>query len=93
MYRSLDLEYIPAKVNALFKSLGDAKPAFALYIDCAGRAARFGTERDDAVMVQKAVGDRVPLLGIYSGVEIAPIRGRPRTLDWTGVFCLFSEDS
>ncbi|MCD8351144.1 MAG: FIST C-terminal domain-containing protein [Planctomycetaceae bacterium] len=93
MYRSLDLDYIPAKVNALFKNLQGRKPSFAFYIDCAGRAARYGTERDDAIVVQKAVDGRVPLLGIYSGVEIAPIKNRPRTLDWTGVFCLFSEEA
>jgi predicted polyphosphate/ATP-dependent NAD kinase len=45
---------------------------------------------EDAVMVQKTVGGRVPILGIYTGVEIASVRGRPRGLDWTGVFCLFS---
>lgn len=93
MYRSLNLDYIPLKINALFQGLNGHKPRFAFYIDCAGRAARYGTERDDAVVVQKAVADRVPLLGIYTGVEIAPIKGRPRTLDWTGVFCLFSEEA
>lgn len=90
MYRSLDLDYIPPKIQYLLKSLDGRKPVFAFYIDCAGRAARYGAELEDAVVVQKALGDRVPLLGVYSGVEIAPIMGVPRTLDWTGVFCLFS---
>lgn len=92
MYRSLDLDYIPAKINAVFErhALAGRKPAFAFYIDCAGRADRFSAGMEDAQVVQTAVAGRVPLLGIYSGVEIAPIMGRPRTLDWTGVFCLFS---
>ena len=90
MYRSLDLDYIPPKINSLFKSLDGRRPVFAFYIDCAGRAARFSADLEDAVVVQKAVAGRAPLLGIYSGVEIAPIMGKPRTLDWTGVFCLFS---
>ena len=41
-------------------------------------------------MVQDTVAGRAPILGIYTGVEIASIMGRPRGLDWTGVFCLFS---
>ncbi len=93
MQRSLDLDYIPPKINGIFNGLGRRKPVFAFYIDCAGRAARDSGELEDAVMVQKAVAGRAPLLGIYSGVEIAPIMGQPRTLDWTGVFCLFSEEA
>lgn len=92
MYRAIDMDYIPPKINAMFDNLGKRKPVFAFYINCAGRAASYsGTEVEDAAVVQQAVAGRVPLLGIYSGVEIAPISGRPRTLDWTGVFCLFSE--
>lgn len=67
------------------------KPVFALYIDCAGRAAGYaGTDLEDALAVQKTIAGRAPLMGIYSGVEIASVGGRPRGLDWTGVFCLFS---
>ncbi len=92
MYRSLDLEYIPPKIDHIFRIIGsERRPVFAFYIDCAGRAARYGAELEDAVVVQRSVRGRAPLLGIYSGVEIAPIMGLPRTLDWTGVFCLFSE--
>ena len=39
---------------------------------------------------QQAVAGKVPLLGLYTGVEIAPVEGRSRGLDWTGVFCLLS---
>lgn len=92
MYRSLDLGYVAPKIERLFAdSEVDRKPVFALYIDCAGRAAGYGgMDMEDAVVVQKTVAGRVPLLGIYSGVEIASVGGAPRGLDWTGVFCLFS---
>ena len=91
MYRSLDLDYIAPKLEELFDRLDGRKPVFGLYINCAGRAAGYaGAELEDALVIQKTVDDRVPLLGIYTGVEIAPVRGRPRGLDWTGVFCLFS---
>lgn len=91
MYRSLDLEYMEPRIEKIFADNADRDPVFALYIDCAGRAAGYGgVDLEDALMVQKTVAGRAPLLGIYTGVEIASVRGRPRGLDWTGVFCLFS---
>lgn len=33
-----------------------------------------------------------PLLGFYSGVEVAPILGKSRGLDWTGVLMVLAED-
>ncbi|MDR2725007.1 MAG: FIST C-terminal domain-containing protein, partial [Candidatus Adiutrix sp.] len=92
MYRSLDLDYIPPKVGSLFDGLGGRRPLFATYIDCAGRAAgHAGLDIEDAVIIQREIAGRVPLLGIYTGVEIAPVKGRSRSLDWTGVLTLFSE--
>ena len=32
----------------------------------------------------------VPLIGFYSGVEIAPVNGRSRSLDWTAVLTVGS---
>jgi hypothetical protein len=91
MYRSFDLSYMKPEIEKTFANLKGRKPVFAFYINCAGRAAgRAGIDQEDAVMLQDIVANRVPLLGIYSGVEIAPIMGCPRALDWTGVFCLFS---
>ena len=91
MYRSLDLDYMAPRIEEIFSRAKDRTPVFALYIDCAGRAAGYGgVDMEDAVIVQKAVADRVPLLGIYTGVEIARVENTPRGLDWTGVFCLLS---
>ena len=91
MMRSFDFDYMQPKIEALFDSLDGREPVFALYIDCAGRCAGYGgVDLEDACVVQRTVGARVPLLGLYSGVEIAPIGGHSRGLDWTGVFCLFS---
>lgn len=91
MYRNLDLDYMVPRIERTFNRLHGRKPVFAVYIDCAGRAAGFGgVDMEDAVVVQKAIGNRVPLLGIYTGVEIASVGGRPRGLDWTGVLCVFS---
>lgn len=93
MFRSLDLDYMKPKLQELFNKLENRELIFSMYIDCAGRSAGYGgTEMEDALVIQEAVKDRIPLLGIYSGVEIASIGGRPRGLDWTGVFCVFSKN-
>lgn len=92
MVRSLDYKYMKSKVERLFDDLEDREALFAMYIDCAGRCAGYGgIDMEDAVVIQEGIGDRVPLLGLYTGVEIAPIGGQSRGLDWTGVFCLFSK--
>lgn len=91
MSRSVNLDYIAPSIENLFVGLRDRRPVLAMYIDCAGRAAGYtGTDLEDALTVQKAVAGRAPLLGIYTGAEIAPVEGRPRGLSYTGVFSLFS---
>ena len=91
MYRSLFLDYMRPRIEALFKQIEGRRPALALYIDCAGRAAGFaGMDLEDALVVQECVPASVPLLGLYAGVEIGQVKGKPQGLDWTGVFCLFS---
>lgn len=65
--------------------------ALALYIDCAGRTCAFsGAEVEEASLLQRELGSAIPLLGFYSGVEIAPLFGRSRPLDWTGVLTFFT---
>ena len=92
MFRSLELDYIKPKIDEVFDGLDGREPVFGVFIDCAGRCAGYaGADREDAVVVQQTVAGRVPVLGLYNGVEISPIGGRPRGLDWTGVFCLFSQ--
>lgn len=92
MFRTMNLEYMQPRIESVFDHLDDREAICAIYIDCAGRCAGYGgTEIEDAIVVQQAVNNRVPLLGLYTGVEIAPLGGRPRGLDWTGVFCLFSK--
>jgi len=67
-------------------------PFLALYIDCAGRTSGFaGAGAEEGAIVQEMVGSRMPLLGFYSGVEIAPFMGGSRALDWSGVLIVLSE--
>jgi small ligand-binding sensory domain FIST len=65
---------------------------FALYIDCAGRTAAYSKiAGEEAAEIQKAL-NRVgcPLLGFYSGVEIAPFLNKSRGLDWTGLLLVMT---
>lgn len=92
MRRALDFSYIGPRTRELVKKAEGRKPLFAYYIDCAGRAAAYcGMDEEEAVEVQRALPQGVPLLGVYSGVELAQIGGAVQPLDWTGVLCLFSE--
>jgi hypothetical protein len=71
------------------------KPVFGLYIDCAGRTAILSeTLTEEASEVQNIFNRyNAPLFGFYSGVEVAPLLGRSRGLDWTGVLLVLAENN
>ncbi len=92
MRRDINFNYVGERAEKLFSQLGTRKPFFALYIDCAGRASAYcGTDKEEAAEVQRVVGSKVPILGLYSGVEVAKVGAKVQALDWTGVLCVFSE--
>lgn len=92
MRRSIDFDYIARRADELLGRLRGHAPIFAFYIDCVGRAGAYcGSEREEAEEVQRVIGSRMPLLGVYSGVEIAKVGQDMQALDWTGVLCVFSE--
>jgi small ligand-binding sensory domain FIST len=68
-------------------------PCCALYIDCAGRAAKFSETltEEASEIVQTLNKFDIPLLGFYSGVEIAPLLGKSRGLDWTGILLILAQ--
>ncbi len=87
----LMLDSVRQRTRELLKSMEPKRAIFALYIDCAGRTSAFsGAEIEEAAILQAELGLEIPLLGFYSGVEIAPLLGRSRPLDWTGVLTLFT---
>ncbi|MCP4575601.1 MAG: hypothetical protein GY846_04895 [Deltaproteobacteria bacterium] len=69
------------------------KALLGLYIDCAGRSAGYSnTATEEASEVQKVLNRyETPLIGFYSGVEIAPFLQKSRGLDWTGVLLVLAE--
>jgi hypothetical protein len=98
MLRDSDMMIASAKANSaqlMEQILADGKrPVFAIYIDCAGRTAEYlNIMSEEAQEVQTILNQyRTPLLGFYSGVEIAPLLQKSRGLDWTGVLLVFAED-
>jgi hypothetical protein len=83
----LMLDSVRRGVEELNRSVAGEDNLLGLYIDCAGRAsARSGSSIEEAELVVRGLDPRVPLLGFYSGVEVAPFDGEhSRPLDWTGV--------
>jgi hypothetical protein len=90
---SLMLESAVRGVERIFQDLSDQPCFLALYIDCAGRASvRSGAAAEEAELVMNGIDPSLPLLGFYSGVEIAPFSGGySRPLDWTGVLTIFQK--
>lgn len=92
MRRSIGFDYIGQRISAMLDGLAGRVPFFALYIDCLGRSGAYSSsELEEAAEVQRQIGN-IPLLGFYSGVEIAKVGDRVQALDWTGVLCLFTSD-
>lgn len=96
MRRGYEMDYVEKQTTELIDKVvaSQRKPIFALYLNCAGRAAMYSENtEEDAYYVAKAIDERFPFLGIYEAGELAVIRNRLEVLDWTGVFCLFSESA
>ncbi len=82
----LMLDSVRQGIAGLNQVIAGRETLLALYIDCAGRAsARSGAAVEEADLVRTLLPPALPLLGFYSGVEVAPFDGYSRPLDWTGV--------
>ena len=95
MRRGFEKDLIQEKVETFLTKIKneERKPVFALYLNCAGRARGYSqNETEDVIYVQNAIANEFPLLGIYEAGEIAKINEDLQVFDWTGVFCLFSEN-
>lgn len=87
----LMVDSVRQQTRQLLASLNSVRPVLAFYIDCAGRSCAFsGSEVEEGGILQAELGPDIPLLGFYSGVEIAPLLDQSRPLDWTGVLTLFT---
>ncbi len=92
MRRSFDFDYMEEKVNQLYERIGDREPVLALYVDCRARTSMLmGTDEEEAAEIQRTVGSRTPLLGMYSATEIAKLGGEVQPMHWTGVLGILSQ--
>ena len=93
MHRSIKLSYVQKGVEQILSQAAGKKPLYWFYINCAGRAKPYaGGEVEDVEELQKVIGTETPLMGFYSGVEVAKLGDHLQALDWTGVLCLITED-
>lgn len=93
MHRSINLDYIQTRINSLIEKAESKKPILYFYINCGGRAKPFaGGELEDVTAIQKIIGDEIPFMGFYSGVEVAKLGNHLQALDWTGVLCMLTEE-
>jgi hypothetical protein len=87
-----DFEYVRKRSEEILERTRDRNPFFTLYIDCAGRGSAYsGTEGEEAEEVQKVIGSKMPLLGVYTGTELAKVGEDIQPCVFTGVLCVFSE--
>jgi hypothetical protein len=86
---ALMLDSVRKGMAAMSQTIADRDNLIAFYIDCAGRASgRSGAPIEEADLVRQSLPPALPLLGFYSGVEVAPFQGYSRPLDWTGVIAV-----
>ncbi|EAZ82072.1 FIST C-terminal domain-containing protein [Algoriphagus machipongonensis] len=95
MRRSFEMEYVSVRTKKLIQRVKsqNRRIIFGLYINCSGRAAAYSNHTDEDVRyVQEAIDGEFPLMGIYEAGELAMIGEKLQVLDWTGLFCIFSEE-
>ena len=82
----LMLESVRAGAATIERAVAGKESLLSLCIDCAGRAsARSGASIEEAEVLLESFQLAAPFIGFYSGVEIAPVSGYSRPLDWTAV--------
>ncbi|GGW53453.1 FIST signal transduction protein [Alishewanella tabrizica] len=85
------LQAAQQQTEQLLQHIKDDKhqPIVALYFDCAGRIC--GNQAEAKLIQRVLTQAQIPLLGIYTGVEIAPVGNQSRSLDWSGVLIILTQ--
>ncbi len=83
-----DLEAMLARIQA---ALGNRKPAFGMYFNCAGRGqGLYGEPNHDVDLIRRRLGD-LPLIGFFGNGEFAPVEHENFFHSHTGVLVLFAQ--
>jgi small ligand-binding sensory domain FIST len=82
-------EDLRVTLAAVRTALGERRPAFGFYFNCAGRgAALFGEPDHDVTRIRQALGD-FPLIGFFGNGELAPVGRRNHFHTYTGALVVF----
>ena len=79
------------RLTDLSGDLGGRQPAFALYMNCMGRGRGLFSEPNHDVTRILGVLGGVPLAGLYTNSEFAPMAGRNLMHNYSGVLGVFCD--
>jgi len=78
-----------AMLDEVAAQLGDRRPAFGCYFNCAGRGrGLFGVPDHDVTLIRERLGE-FPLVGFFGNGEFAPIGRRNFFHNYTGALVVF----
>lgn len=82
-------EDLEATLQRVVRALGDRRPAFGCYFNCAGRGrGLYGVPDHDVTLIRSHLGE-FPLVGFFGNGEFAPIGGRNFFHNYTGALVVF----
>ena len=84
-------EDLKVTLEAQAQQWSEQRPGFGLYFNCLGRGhGLYGMPDLDIAYIRQYLGD-IPLIGFFTGCEIAPIRQRHSLHQYSGVLVLVGE--
>jgi small ligand-binding sensory domain FIST len=85
-------EDLESTLQGMAKRLGDRRPAFGCYFNCAGRGqGLFGVPDHDVTLIRKQLGE-FPLVGFFGNGEFAPIGRQNFFHNYTGALVVFPSE-
>jgi len=84
-------EDLRAMLDEVAGRLGDRRPAFGCYFNCAGRGrGLFGVPDHDVTLIRERLGE-FPLVGFFGNGEFAPLARRNFFHNYTGALVVFPD--
>jgi small ligand-binding sensory domain FIST len=82
-------EDLESTLRGVVRGLGDRRPLFGCYFNCAGRGrGLYGTSDHDVTLIRTHLGE-FPLVGFFGNGEFAPIARRNFFHTYTGALVIF----
>jgi small ligand-binding sensory domain FIST len=88
---SVSREDLKVTLETQVQLWGEQRPGFGLYFNCLGRGrGLYGLPDLDTAYIRQYLGD-IPLIGFFTGCEIAPIHQQHSLHQYSGVLVLIGE--